>query len=274
MHENQFVFIQPVDSTSNLLMEKPQEVSFTDWGAYPFSTTFDAAVYKPLPFKERVVRSVDGVFWLLLLVLVVFAYLRTVKSKRLTQLGESFFSTRFVSQMLREEGVLRSDVNLLMLFSSLIVISISLSFIPVHLSWFNLQNESFGVVFGWMFLLSLGLFIVKNILVKLSNWFFTSANYSQEYIFNSFQFTQAFGLLLFPLVLLHLYTGVINAFWFYWIAFFVGGVMYLGRIVKLVYLAMNSTNFSLVYIILYLCTLEILPLFILLGVLRISNSIT
>ncbi len=232
----------------------------SELGKLPFHTE----EYTPspiMPFNPVTKNHVnDFVFWVLIGVVLVWAWLRTTSAKRIAKLSESFFSHRFVDQWIRDEGFLRSDVNVWLLFTSFVIIGLSLWQLPWFIDLFGLTQESPFIRFLWMFFGVAAVFILKSLAVVITNVLLTRNDFSGVYLFNSFLFSQVLALILFPLTLLYAYSNILSATVFIALTTGMFILAFVVRLAKLLVLGVTQSNFSAVYIILYLCSLEILPL--------------
>jgi len=191
---------------------------------------------------------------------VIWAWLRTDQPRRVSQLVDSFFSNRFVDQWIREEGLLRSEVNIWLLLTSFVVLALSLQQIPWLMGIFQLTEELRFIQFLWLFFGFIALFFVRLLLIQLGNTLLTSYSFAPVYVFNEFVFIQASALLFFPLVLLQAYSNIWTDWTYVVLVLSIAAILFVTRIIKLGYLGVSQTSFSPFYIILYLCSLEILPL--------------
>jgi hypothetical protein len=243
-----------------LVNGKADGFDVAELGKLPFYTVG----YEPLPkmpFHPLVKnRPGDFAFWVFLSVIVVWAWLRVTSSKRMAKLSEGFFSQRFVDQWIRDEGLLRSDVNVWLLFTGFTVIGLVLWQLPWFVELFGLGQESPFIRFLWLFFGLVAVFFFRTLSILVTNALITAEDFASVYLFNTFLFTQVLALVLFPLSLLYAYSNMISTTVFIALTAGVFVLSFMGRLIKLLYLGLTQSNFSAVYIILYLCSLEILPL--------------
>lgn len=239
---------------------KADGFDITELGKPPFYSVG----YEPaprMPFHPVVHRKPgDFAFWVFLSVIVVWAWLRVTSSKRIAKLSEGFFSQRFVDQWIRDEGLLRSDVNVWLLFTGFTVIGLVLWQLPWFVELFGLGQESPFIRFLWLFFGVVAIFLFRTLSILITNALITAEDFASVYLFNTFLFTQVLALVLFPLSLLYAYSNLLSTTVFIAVTAGVFVLAFLGRLMKLLYLGLTQSNFSAVYIILYLCSLEILPL--------------
>lgn len=196
---------------------------------------------------------------LLLGVFILLAWLNVTYRKRIGQLANAFVSNRFVQQMIREEGLLTSRGAL-----GLNTMALTVSSVFVFQVVAVVGNGSVFVSDWALFLGVLGGLLVWALLkvaaISISGLLFKVEEQMQEYIFNIALFNQVLGLLLLPLVLCIAYMPTTYAPVFVWIGAGLAGLTFAVRVLKAGFHGFSAPGFSRVYIILYLCTLEILPL--------------
>lgn len=210
--------------------------------------------------------------WITLLLLGIFlllAWINKVYRKRTVQLANAFVSNRFVQQIIREEGVLTGRGSLALNLATLLIVSM---FLFQVVRWANPSHIMlsdgllYSAIAGGLTLWALA----KLLLVSASGVLLKAENEVREYLFNMLLFNQFLGLVLLPLVLCLAFIPGGSGVGFV----IAGGVLAAGvfafRVIKAGYLGFANTNFSGMYIILYLCTLEILPLMLLIKVLGLT----
>jgi len=91
----------------------------------------------------------------------------------------------------------------------------------------------------------------------ISGKIFLQDEISSEYNNNINSFNQSFGIFLFPLTILMTYTKSVDLFIYIGISFF--AIIYLLKIIRLFKINI-SKQLNILYMFLYLCTLEIIPM--------------
>lgn len=193
-----------------------------------------------------------------LLQLVIFTWVKLVYPNRLGQLLSAFISNRFVNQLAREEKSFSGIYSLLL--EGLYFISISM-FLLVANKYFQLVNIrtipmlSFLLIIG----IAIAVSLIKSFLIRTFMWLFSMENYSNDLIFYRFLNHAVLALFLFPFLILSQFSELPKVFLI--------APMLVIVVLSLIYRLTRSgirfwqgNSFSLKYIILYICTLEILPL--------------
>lgn len=195
--------------------------------------------------------------WILLILLFGFsslAYVRTMHRKRFTMLMQTFINWKVAKQIIRYEKVYAHPVNLLM----------NLNFILCFPLFFSLWANELGEVN--MPLLSLYFSILAPFLIyqlcklaiyKSSGWLFNEQETIEEYIFQTNLFNKYLGVVYLVLLCFLIYSPISSTF-----------LAQLGVVILLSFLLFQLIRGLLIgrehgnqlyLIILYLCTLEILP---------------
>jgi hypothetical protein len=105
------------------------------------------------------------------------------------------------------------------------------------------------------------LYPVKSLLMQLVGWIFNDSEKITEYIFNIFLLNKVLGLSLVPIVVMAAYLSFGQQVLLY-VGVVLVVVFYVYRLFRGYFIGRATANLSRFYILLYLCTLEILPLVI------------
>ena len=196
------------------------------------------------------------IFGLALLTIIKYHF-----GKNLLETIKSFFNYRQAMRMFEERR--ESDrqaaflSNVLFVLISGIFISITIPLFGAVLPWGNytISILFFSGTVGWLYILKAWLW---NVLGKV----FVAHEFSKIYIYNMFLYNRNIGLMIFPLVAIIPYvTGEIAPYIVY--SVFIAVVLsYLFKLLR-IFQIIHGLNVSVFYFILYLCTLEILPLLLL-----------
>ena len=203
--------------------------------------------------------------WLMIIIVVsimILGYLYSAFNSRFNTFIKSVFVSRFASQSSREERSLTHPVSL---FLSLNFILISSLFILQLISsqvFFESETEFSLLTFFILIAVVFCVYFVKILFLRLFAYFTAKQEIISEYIFIIFLVNQFLGVILLPVVVFIAYgpLSLINGAVYLGSAFLIAAfVVRVGKGVSAVLLNREATLF---YLILYLCTLEILPLLI------------
>lgn len=267
-------FVQDSLKATRLARENTSGVEFNKL-IYPQSSGFHSpSTYVPSIFREHKLKPGDfgmekpvtkSDTWTpiaLLSLVVVIAVLRTRYFSKVRTLLNAFITNRFIGQLTREENVFTNRVNILLsaiyiwalsLFAFLSYKETLINFFPAYKEW-----EIFLFLNGFIVFL----YLIKILVIRLFGFLFEMQRQATEYIFGIFLYNQMAGIFLLPLLLGMIYITIINTNTLTIIGLCGLGFFYLLRLTRVVFTAAGTPGISLYYLFLYLCTLEFLPLLI------------
>ena len=210
-----------------------------------------------------------GEFWVIgfiFLLLLLFAILRNFFSKELYVIIQAFYSNRILGQINKEEKFFNSwpFVFLYVLFGFTIGL-----FLYQCGRFFRLTYDYTGL--SWFLRLSIIVILaysLKVLVVALLGYVFRAGKMAREYI--SILFLSYFNaaLLFFPIVIgFSLSPGRFAPVYIY-LSFILMACIYFFQFLRAITNILSGYRFPLMYLILYLCALEICPLLILVKALR------
>ena len=209
-------------------------------------------------YKRKPVDYPSSITIFLTCGLVLLAFIKYNFGKNLSEAFQSFFSYRQSQRMFEE----RRESDRQAAFLSIILFSLMTGiFISVALPFFGAsplrENYSQSILF---FSLATGLlYLLKAMVWRMLGVIFMVQSFAKTYIYNMHLFNRNTGLFIFaPVALIPYVSGEITPYMVYIviIIFVLSYILKLWRIFKII----HAQNVSLFYFILYLCTLEILPL--------------
>ena len=212
----------------------------------------------------------DWVFPLLLLIAVAFAWLRTFYNKYFVQIVSAFFNNNLTNQIVRDESILVQRASILLNIVFYLVAALFLYFVSVHFNWLPL-----GIGLGlnryiFFALVVSAVYAMKFLLLKICGYLFNQNKEMSAYIFNIFLVNNLLGILLIPIVALLAFSTSINTTVVIYVSVIFISIAFLYRIVRGFIIGITSPVFSLHYLFLYLCTLEIAPLLVLVKILNLK----
>tara|TARA_B100000900_G_scaffold409480_1_gene425483 strand:- start:1825 stop:2475 length:651 start_codon:yes stop_codon:yes gene_type:complete len=193
----------------------------------------------------------EWVFIACVFLLAVIAFLRVYFGRGLWLISQAAFTQRHANQFLRENNNLNLSPYLFSLFV------LVLTFFIAHPSW-NQTSWSILTLLEYTFWISL-FFSSKYLLIRWIGHILQQLYLFEEVIFHSFLFEKVAGLLMFPFLVLSIYSpfdsviclqiGLLFLFFFL-----------LLKWVRMLWLGFFKRSFSKTHLFIYLCILEILPL--------------
>lgn len=216
---------------------------------------------KPVSLLRSELRKIYGkeiLFYLLVFLLFVFAFLQRAFPKYFSDLFRLFFRTTLKQRQIREQLMQTPFPSLLLNGFFIVTGGLYIAFLLEHFKISPVSN--FWVMF---FYCSLGLsaaYLVKFIWLKVSGWLFNMKEAANSYIFIVFIVNKMIGILLLPFLVLMAFT-VSDV---YSISLILSGCLVAGLLVYrfiLTYAAVrNQVKVNPFHFFLYLCAFEIAPL--------------
>ena len=218
---------------------------------------------------EPIARSHVSPVWffpIILFVLAVFAALRIFYNKYFSQMLVAFVNNNLTNQIVRDENILvqRASVYLSIVFN--LIAALFLYLISVYYGW-DLGGIGMGFSrFLFFAVIVSAAYTLKFLILKISGWLFNLDREMATYIFNTFLINNILGIALLPFVCLIAYNQMISASWLILIAVILAATAFAYRMFRGILVGLSMPSFSLLYLFLYLCTLEIAPLVILIRI--------
>lgn len=219
--------------------------------------------------NEAIDRNPISPVWffpIILIVLAVFASLRIFYNKYLSQMLVAFVNNNLTNQIVRDENILvqRASVYLSIVFN--LIAALFLYLISIYYGW-----ELAGIGFGFSRFLFFALVVsaaytVKFLILKICGWLFNLNREMATYIFNTFLINNILGIAILPFVCLIAYNQLLPTSLLILISVILAGIAFAYRMFRGVLVGLSMPSFSLLYLFLYLCTLEIAPLLILIRI--------
>ncbi len=221
----------------------------------PAGDSFIPGLVLPSHDIQRV--NTDWLTMVLLFALILFASVRSVWSKYLGQLFQSVFNYSTAFRIFWEKnfsvlhGALRLDVFFFLIFS-LFLFQTSKVF---HLMFpFEGGRLYLLIVFG-----VLGYFFVKKLLYQVTGILFENTNETSEFIFNLDNFKRVTGIALAPVVVMIAFFPLNNLMILVGLGFLIVASIYFLLLYRGIVILLKK-QFSIIYLFLYFCTLEFVPL--------------
>jgi hypothetical protein len=214
--------------------------------------------------------------WILALLIVCFilqAWVQFVYRKRFRQLVLAPFSKRFLNQLVRDGNLFNERLSLAL--GIIYFISISLLIYEVNDLLLEGQIPPPLKEFSFFLIIMLLLFffwIIKVTGIRMLGMVFKTENTTGMYLLNVLVINIITGMVLIPLLVLVIY---LKSVFLLYITLFIIILSLLFLFVRGFLIGLSLTKFSYLFLFVYLCTLEILPLIILIKIsLIFYNSMT
>lgn len=219
----------------------------------------------PKQFSPNPLATLEGNWWgaaILFFSFTLIVILRVFDYRKLMLLFNGFIRASSVSAMYREEYSFTSRISVLLLFNYLLILPL---FIWQAAGYFGAVRDGLGgflTISGILF----AAYFVKIVSTKILGNIFEVKEASSEYVYNILLFNKTIGLLLFPICLLLAYARQIPPEILIWTGIVSWCLILIYRTLRIVLIGMSNSSVSFFYIILYLCTLEIIPFIVILKV--------
>lgn len=206
---------------------------------------------------------------ILVFCLAILVYLKTTNGKRLRQIFQAFLQSSAVGQLLREEYALTNRVSVMLMSTYFLIFPLFLTKVFLYYGLTMNQETAFGL---YLVLLSIVfvLFILRVFFLNVLGVIFEKSDTASSYIFTMLLFSKNLALILFPVVLAMSYAKNLKIEWILWTGFILFAIVLLYRILRTSALILHGRGISILYLFLYLCTLEILPFIVLIKVFRMN----
>jgi len=212
----------------------------------------------------------DWIFGVLVFCFILLAWTLVYHFKRFTTILSSTYSKRYLSQLEREGNILHERISVSL--TTVYIISISLlihQFNVIYFHWSNPYINGFtlflliltGVSLFWFFKI-----IVMNILGVI----FRTQQSNHEYLVNIILFSTLSALCILPFLILGIYLNS-NTLLFICLIFI--ALLFIIRFFKGMFIGVSLTRFSYLFLFVYLCALELLPLVVIVKLIMLYNTI-
>ncbi|MBN1789958.1 MAG: DUF4271 domain-containing protein [Bacteroidales bacterium] len=208
--------------------------------------------------QSRFMYTHDWFLGIFLLVAIFFVWIRIFYSKFFATLANALVSFQGSAKLFRERNVLVHRVSIVLDAVYILVMSLFLFEFAVHFKIAKAEISAFN-----LFLIFLNAIIfyslLRRVILKITGFLFLNQPVFSEYLHNTFVINKGLGIALFPVVIMAQYFPYPLT----------SSILILGMIIYLAaflyksfrgYQIIIRKDILLFYLILYLCTLEILPL--------------
>ncbi|MGB3947608.1 MAG: DUF4271 domain-containing protein [Bacteroidia bacterium] len=200
---------------------------------------------------------------LLLLVYTLFVWLYVSNRKKLNQLIQAFYLNRSTEQLSKDDLAIGNRVAV---FLSLFFI-INSTLFGIHLlSYYQIgaffhNNTAISALL--IALIIVFTYSLKFLTIRILGNIFSVQKEAAEYAMLVFLFCNILGLFMLPIVLALSFMKQVNPTFFIYSGLALIAIFVMIRTLRGLFIGMNSTRISKIYLFVYLCTLELLPVIVL-----------
>ena len=218
---------------------------------------------KPI-HSDPILTFPHNLYWpsiVLFLVFIFYIYIKIADPKKIVTIFFSGFSLQASKQLMREDYKLYKRVSLFLSFNFILIFSFLLFIINDNK---GLILQGYSELTQYLFFVFVTIFVCFiKILVTIGVSHITSTTeIGKEYIFNFFVFCQIIGAVSFPFTVF-LQFSKCPPEWFLYPVVTICSCFYILQLYRGLTISVLEQNIGILYIILYLCALEILPLLVL-----------
>ncbi|MDP4207496.1 MAG: DUF4271 domain-containing protein [Bacteroidota bacterium] len=211
--------------------------------------------------RERSESSLDWIPLILLLTLFIFSWMKILYQKYIFQVISGIINYQASVRLYRERNVLFQNMSIgLNLIFSLNVGLLIFFFIQYFKLPQVYSNDTICIAiynFGIILIIN-----IKTVIIRIIGYLFQKQDEFHEYVHNINLYNKNIGLFLFPVVILFPYIADQIKPAVIWAGLLIWGIMILFRTIRGFQIIIRK-EVSPFYLILYLCTVEILPVLIL-----------
>lgn len=208
----------------------------------------------------RISHNQDWIFGLIMICLIILAFARQLYQKYIVQIFRSVVFKQDAETLFNNKNALLVRVymilNLIFLFSGGLFAFLAFRYYGLRAFPVN-DITNYFIFCGILGVVNL----LFNILCKFFGAVFQSEKEYKEYVHNTYMFNKNLGLCLLPLNACIVFTNPQYSNYLIITGFCLCGIFYILRTVRGIKIILKK-EFSILYLIFYLCTLEIVPLLI------------
>ena len=227
-------------------------------------TTAAPAVKKLFDPIPRITNAANWEIIILIISFLMLGFAKAFRNNRFKQAVKGLYNYSVALEITREEKVFFHQSNLIFTIIHLLTSSLFLYQRKEIIHSTRLEANSFI-----SFLIILGFivatYIIKYVFAKVLFFILNDNSIVSEYIFNISLYNNLLGVTLIPILLLSYFSSIPAFYVLFYIAIPLMLIIFLFRLIRL-YLIGITKGISYFYIFLYICTLEILPLVVLLRI--------
>jgi hypothetical protein len=238
--------------------------------AYPMpvfeKSLFQNHQLQPTGFRNIDLRSTqpDWILAILVLCFILLAWVQVFYHKRIQQIFRAPFSKRFINQLTRDGNLFRERISIALGIVYLLTFSLFLYEFNERILGYGFPGISGITLFGILVIINLVMTTAKVALVQLLGAIFKTRTTTANYLLNLL----IFGLLSGPILLTFLVFSIyLTSITLLYSCMLVWLLILVFRFVRGFFIGMALTKFSYLFLFVYLCSLEILPLLVLIKIL-------
>jgi hypothetical protein len=223
---------------------------------------------QPIQPEARIARENDWLTALFMICLILITWIRYYNFRRIKQLFKAVAGRHNVNQLVRDGNLVEERIT-----PGLVIIYISGLAVIIYELGLKTFNISQGLTKPWLVFLTIFagigfLWFIKLMTIKFTGIIFRTRQDTSELILTNLIFNGATGIVIFPFVVAGYYSGNPLLIKIAAVILLTGMAF---RFFRSLLIGLSAQTFSVIYLFLYLCTLEILPLLILYRITSVTD---
>ncbi|MES2397165.1 MAG: DUF4271 domain-containing protein [Bacteroidota bacterium] len=198
----------------------------------------------------------------LLFLYILFVWMYVSNYKKLSQIVKGFYINRNSNQLSRDELSIGNRVSFFLSIFFIITLTLFISRILAYYG-FQLITSNIAVLNIIIGIALIVAYSLKFASIKLFGYIFKVQREANEYMMTIFLFCNTLGLFMLPIVVGLTFVKQVSPVVFIYTGIGVIVTFFMIRMIRGLILGLNSSEISRIYLFMYLCTLEILPIVIL-----------
>lgn len=222
----------------------------------------------PQPVNLSKSPSKDFLTLWIILSLILIGLTRYLFPLRFKENFLASFTGRYFNQLDREGGFMNNWASFFLFLNFLVVFSLLIYLSMVK--WGNysiVDNTPFVLIISYILFAIALFYLFKYLLVFFIAWVFKTKTATESYFLNILLINQSTGIILLPVLVLSIYNPGLNLMLPSWILLI---LVSLFKIIRGAYLGYKTLDFSVYYLILYLCAIEFAPLILIIKIAQVS----
>lgn len=208
-------------------------------------------------------RSAENVIWpavVLFIGFCLFVFAQTSEPKKFWRILVSTYSLQSSKQLQREDYKLGKRLSVVLIILFIITFSFLAYIINNYFGLILNKNSEWG---KYLIILGIitGTYVFKYLFSLFVSYLINASELVKEYMFNAMIYSQVMGITLFPLVIIIQYSRL-DTVWLLYPAIAIFLFFYTFRMVRGFIISWSENGVGILYIFLYFCALEILPLLV------------
>ncbi|MFZ4521126.1 MAG: DUF4271 domain-containing protein [Bacteroidales bacterium] len=234
---------------------------------------FQAHKLQPTEFQALHPRESqpDWVLGVLVLCLVLIAWVQVFYHKRVEQIFRAPFSKRFINQLTRDGNLFQERIAVALGIVYFLTFSLLIYEFNELILGYSVRGISGITLYGLITMVNIGVLAVKLAMIQVLGVIFKTKETTGNYLLNLLIFALLSGPMLLVFMVFIVYLKSV-AILYICLALFI--LLFALRFMRGFFIGIALSKFSYLFLFVYLCSLEILPLLVLIKILLNQTKAT